>query len=212
MAGGPADGGNVNGSGDGMRAPGSGDGMRARARQRNARAAMVSGGLVAFALVCLVLVVTGFASIGASRAPKAAVAVRTTTTAKATSTTMAPRTTTTTTVPPTTTTTSTSTTTTSTTVPPTTTTIRPTTTTTVAPVRASATVSDQPTFCTVTVHLSTGASQSYQPDPAFGNPGDTWDFVATLGSYRVNVHVLVVSGANGNECQATTSHLTRTAG
>jgi hypothetical protein len=63
----------------------------------------------------------------------------------------------------------------------------------------------------VTVHLSTGASQSYQPDPTFGNPGDTWDFVAKLGGYRVNVHVVAVSGPNGTQCQASTSHLTRTA-
>ena len=52
MAGGPADGGEMNGFGEGM---------RARARKRNVRAAKVSAGLVGVAFVCLVLVVTGFA-------------------------------------------------------------------------------------------------------------------------------------------------------
>ncbi len=202
MGGGPADGGEVNDFGDGM---------RARARQRNARAAMVSAGLVGVALVCLVLVVTGFASVGVSRAAKPAPRASTTTVTDPPATTTS--TSTTTTVPTTTTTTSTSSTTTSTTtVPPTTTTTRPTTTTTVARVRASVTVSDQPSFCTVTVHLSTGASRSYTPDSNFGNPGDRWDFAASLGGYRVDVHVRVVSGADGPQCEASTSHLTHTAG
>jgi hypothetical protein len=74
------------------------------------------------------------------------------------------------------------------------------------------TVSDEPSFCTVTVHLSTGASRSYTPDSNFGNPGDRWDFVASLAGYRVDVHVRVVSGADGPQCEASTSHLTRTAG
>src|SRR5437879_6368088 len=125
---------------------GLGDGMRERARQRNARAAMASGGLVAFALACLVLVVTGFASIGASRAAKPVASVRTTTTTSAPTTTATTTSTTTTTVAPTTTTTSSTTTSTTTTVPPPTTTTRPITTTTVARVRATVTVSDQPSF------------------------------------------------------------------
>lgn len=202
MAGGPADGGEVSGFGDGM---------RARARRRNTRAAMVSAGLVGFAFVCLVLVVTGFASFGASRATNAAPPPRTTTVTRAPTTTTSTSTSTTTVPPPTTTTTSTTTTST-TTVPPTTTTTRPTPTTTVARVRASATVSDTPSFCTVTVHLSTGASRAYPLDAFVANPGDTYEFTASLGGYRVDVKVRVVSGPDGSQCEASTSHLTRNAG
>ncbi len=202
MDGGPADGGKVNGYGDGM---------RARARKRNARAAMVSGGLVGFALLCLLLFVTGFASVGASRASRTEpVAARVTTTTDApTTSTLAPTTTTsTTTVPRTTTTTSTtSTTSTTTTVPPTTTTS--TTTTTVARVTARATVSDDPTFCTVTVHLSTGAFRAYPLDAYLANPGDTYQFTASLGGYRVDVRARVVGRGGGRRCVASTSNLGR---
>ena len=202
MAGGPADGGEVSGFGEGL---------RARARRRNARAAMVSAGLVGFALMCLVLMVTGFASVGASRAAKAP-PPRTTTVTRAPRTTTSTSTTTTT-VPPTTTTTTSTTTTSTTTVPPPTTTTRPTTTTTtVARVRASVTVSDTPSFCTVTVHLSTGASRSYPLDSFVANPGDTYEFTASLGGYRVDVQVRVVSGPDGRQCEASASHLTRNAG
>jgi hypothetical protein len=62
------------------------------------------------------------------------------------------------------------------------------------------------------VHLSTGASRSYTPDSSFGNPGDTWDFTASFTGYRVDVHVQVASGADGPQCEASTSHLTRNAG
>jgi hypothetical protein len=63
------------------------------------------------------------------------------------------------------------------------------------------------------VHLSTGALRSYTPpDSNFGNPGDIWNFTALFGGYRVDVHVEVVSGTNGPQCEASTSHLTRNAG
>jgi hypothetical protein len=62
------------------------------------------------------------------------------------------------------------------------------------------------------VHLSTGASRSYSPDPSFGIPGDKWDFTASFAGYRVDVHVRVVTGPNGRQCEASTSHLTRTGG
>jgi hypothetical protein len=203
VAGRPADGGEVSGFGEGM---------RARARRRNARAAMVSAGLVGFALMCLVLMVTGFASVGASRATKVPPPPRTTTVTRAPRPTTSTSTTTTTVPLPTTTTTSTTTTTTTTVPPPTTTTRPTTTTTTVARVRASVTVSDTPSFCTVTVHLSTGASRTYPLDSFVANPGDTYDFTASLGGYRVDVHVRVVSGPDGRQCEASTSHLTRNGG
>ena len=185
-----------------------GDGMRVRMRTRNTRAAAVSAGLIAFAFVCLVLFVTGFGSLGASRAPRTvAAAAETTTTRVAVPPTAASTSTTTTstTVPPTTTT-STSTT---TTVPPTTTTSTSTTTTTIARVTARATASNEPTFCTVTVHLSNGAFRSYPLDQFVANTGDTYRFTAGLDGYRVTVRVEVVDRAGARRCVATTSNLGR---
>jgi hypothetical protein len=63
------------------------------------------------------------------------------------------------------------------------------------------------------VHLSTGASRSYQLDPSLvASPGDTYEFTASFGGYRVDVQVRVVSGQDGNQCEASTSHLRRNAG
>jgi hypothetical protein len=204
--GGPADGGVVEGFGDWM---------RARQRRRNARTAMVSAGLIGLSLACLVLFVTGFASVGASRAtPKSqpAAAPRKPAPRVPPPTTVAPTTTTSsTTVPPTTSTTSTSTT---TTVPPPTTTTttrpRPTTTTTLARVTATVTVSDEPTFCTVTVHLSTGAFRVYPLDSYLQNPGDRYEFTASFGGYHMDVRARVVDDGNdGRQCKASTSKPTR---
>src|SRR3954470_2224336 len=180
--------------------------MRVRARRRNARAAMVSAGLIGFASVCLLLFVTGFASVGASRATGDRPAAPRTTVTHAPTTTVAPATTTSsssTTVPPTTTT---STSTTTTTVPPTTTsTITSTTTTTLPRVTASASVSDEPSFCTVTVRLSTGAFRPYQLSSYIQNTGDQYGFPASLGGYRVDVRVRVTGKAGARHCVASVS-------
>ncbi len=199
------------GSADGARMERANDAMRARARRRNTRALAVSGGLVGFAFLCLVLFVGGFASLGASRADKPVSAV-----AKSTTTRSTPPPTT---IPPTTTTTSTT-----TTVPPTTTTT--TTTTTVAPpttlpppppptttvpkrVTARVTTSNSPQFCTVTVHLSNGAFRSFPLGKYVDRPGDEYIFTAYVGGYHVDVTARVVARRNDKQCEATLGKLSR---
>jgi hypothetical protein len=59
------------------------------------------------------------------------------------------------------------------------------------------------------VHLSTGAQQSYPLDAYVQNPGDLYVFIATLGGYRVDVHVSVVVQNNENVCSATVSNVRR---
>jgi hypothetical protein len=186
------------------------DAMRARAHQRNTRAFAVSGGLMAFAILCLVMFVTGFASLGASRADKRPTSVVKSTTTRATTrattpaTTVAPTTTsTTTTVAPTTTSTTT------TTVAPTTTTLAPTTTTTVKRVRASVTISNRPDFCTVTVHLSTGAFRSFRLAEYLAQPGDARTFNAFVGGYHVDVSARVVGSEDDPQCRASLKNLRR---
>jgi hypothetical protein len=162
---------------------------------------------VGFAMLCTIMLVSGFGSINASDGPKKAKP-------KATTTTKAPVTTTT--APPTTT----STTTTTTTVPPvtipnavppstTTTTTTSTTTTTLPMPEISASVSNTPTFCIVTLALSTGPTQQYPLDAFVKNVGDVYVFVAAFAGYRVDVRAEVVNQNNAPVCQISLAHLER---
>jgi hypothetical protein len=67
--------------------------------------------------------------------------------------------------------------------------------------------SNTPRFCTVTVHLSSGAQQSYPLDAYVQNPGDLYAFTATLGGVSVDVRVTVVVQNNVNVCSPTLSNL-----
>jgi hypothetical protein len=192
--------------------------QRARVRKRNLIAVGTSVGLLALALACVLLLVTGFSQVGTSAKPKAAkkkvVKVAKTTTTKA----PPPTTSTSTTVFVTTTTSTTSTTTTTTTtvapavtVPPATAppaTAPPATAPPAMPT-ASVSVSNSPRFCNVTVRLSSGEQLSYPLDGYLQNPGDMYVFTATLGRYAVDVTTSVVAASGGNKCTPTLSNLRR---
>jgi hypothetical protein len=76
-------------------------------------------------------------------------------------------------------------------------------------VTARATASNEPEFCTVTVHLSTGAFRAYPLAQYVANTGDTYQFTASLGGYRVDVTAKVVGQGGARRCVATTSNLGR---
>ncbi len=181
-----------------------------RTRLRNRRAAITAAGLVAFSIVCVALLASTFSSVGTSKkavAKKKVVvhaAHATTTrppapTTVATTAALAPATTTT---PPTT-------------VRTTTTTARPTATTvvttpppsTLPAATAFASIADLPEWCTVTVHVSTGASRPYELAAYLQNPGDLYVFTAYVGGYKVDVTTKVVDRSNTAECDTTLANL-----
>lgn len=185
-----------------------------RSRTRNRRALLTSLGLMGFAVVCATFVVNGFGADSSSAAenPAGKVYGVLLTHPTTTTTTLAPTTTTsttTTTVPPSTTTTTSAstTTTTATTAPPTT--IAPTTTTVPKPPTVSATVSNAPTFCRVTVRLSNGFQAAYPLHQYVENVGDIYAFTAMLGGYRVDVTATVVNQNNAPTCKLTLGKLSR---
>ena len=184
-----------------------------RSRKRNRRALLTSVGLLAFAVVCATFVVNGFGadSSSATENPAGKVYGVLLTHPTTTTTTVAPTTTTTTTtttVPPSTTTTTgvSTTTTTVTTVPPTT--VAP-TTTVPPPPTVSATATNTPTFCRITVRLSNGFQAVYPMDSYVENVGDIYSFTAMLAGYRVDVTATVVSKNGAPSCKLTLGKLSR---
>jgi uncharacterized iron-regulated membrane protein len=189
-------------------------GRRARTRLRNRRAVATVIGLVAVAALCIFGLVSGFGGVGASRSahPKkkkvvhARLAARPTSTAPAavpTTTAPAPATPSTSTPPTTARTTST--------------TVRRPPPTTVAPpvpvpstlpaATAFASATNLPEFCTVTVHVSTGAAQQYPLAAYVQNLGDLYTFTAYVGGYKVQVTANVVEVNHAAACQPTLANL-----
>jgi hypothetical protein len=185
-------------------------GQRARTRLRNRRAALTAAGLVALAIVCVALLASTFAGVGTTK--KVVVKKKATVRVAHATTTRAPDTTT---VAPATTAPAPSTSTTPTTARTTTTTARPTATTVVATptpstlpaATAFASIADLPEWCTVTVHVSNGASHAYQLAAYLQNPGDLYVFTAYVGGYKVDVTTKVVDRNNAAECNATLANL-----
>jgi hypothetical protein len=180
--------------------------LSVRARRRNLRALFTAFGLLTVATILTALLVASFGGLGNST--KAAGGPSTTRIRViAVTSTTPPPTTTTTTVPPTTTTSTSTTLPTTTTKPKVTTTTKPkVTTTTAAPASATVTVDNSHQFCTVTVHLSTGAQKSYPLDAYLSQPGDKYVFTAELGGYKVDVTTTV---RQNGKCSATLSHFVR---
>jgi hypothetical protein len=183
-----------------------------RTRLRNRRAALTAAGLVAFAVVLVALLATSFGGVGTSKKAhakkKAAVkVVHVTTTRPPATTTLAPAK-----PPPPAPTTSTP----PTTVGTTTTTAKRAPTTTVATTptpstlpaaTAFASIADLPEWCTVTVHVSNGASHAYQLALYLQNPGDLYVFTAYVGGYKVDVTTKVVDQNHAAECNTTLANL-----
>jgi hypothetical protein len=184
-----------------------------RARRRNLTAIAASAGLLVFSCICVATLIATFGGHGhkaaaetkhpaharahvtrattTTRPGPATTTSSTTTTIRAvTTTTAAPSTTTTTVAPP------------PVTEPPTTAATIPTTTTTVA-VTATASVSNSPHFCTVTVRLSTGAQAAYSLDAFLASPGDSYVFDATLGGYSVEISANVTGTSQSPQCAVT---------
>ena len=65
------------------------------------------------------------------------------------------------------------------------------------------TVADTPSFCTVTVHLSTGAKQSYNLGQYVSAPGDSYKFTASIDTYLVDVSTVV---NKQSECESSLSN------
>ena len=72
---------------------------------------------------------------------------------------------------------------------------------------AFASIADLPEWCTVTVHVSNGASQAYQLAQYLQNPGDLYKFTAYVGGYRVDVSTRVVDRNKAAECDTTLANL-----
>ena len=186
-------------------------GRSARTRRRNRRAALTAAGLLAFAAISIALLLSTFGSVGGSPTAHAKKkvtvrAVHSTTTRPPAPSTVAPTTT-----PPPAPSTSTP----PTTVGTSTTAARPTATTvvttptpsTLPAATAFASIADLPEWCTVTVHVSNGASHEYQLAAYLQNPGDLYVFTAYVGGYKVDVTTKVVDRNNAAECDTTLSNL-----
>ena len=66
-----------------------------------------------------------------------------------------------------------------------------------------------PTFCLVTLALSTGPTQRYPLDAFVKNVGDVYVFVAAFAGYRVDVRAEVVSQNRAPACRIALAHLAR---
>jgi hypothetical protein len=73
-------------------------------------------------------------------------------------------------------------------------------------VYATVTVADTPSFCTVTVHLSTGAKKAYNLDSYVSKPGDSYKFTASIDLYKVDVTTVV---NKQSECESSLSNFRR---
>ena len=194
--------------------------LRDRARQRNMRAVLVSLGMLAFAVLCGAIVLSGIGGGGHTSthrktprrpsSPRRAAPVTTTSS------------------PPTATTASTVTTlpyqitvasdTASPTLPPivgtipptltvatTSPTTRATTTTTVRAVSAAVRITDTPNWCTAVVTLSTGASSTFDLAPYLAVAGDSYEFDATIAGFTMHVTTKVVTQKGTPTCVSSVS-------
>jgi hypothetical protein len=180
---------------------------------RNRRVLLMVAGLVALAVVCTAALASSFSGIGTNKAhPKkkaAAKVVHPTTTRPPVVTTTVPAAVPVTAAAPTTSTPPTTVRTTTTTAKPapTTTVVTTPTPPTLPAATAFASIADLPEWCTVTVHVSNGASNAYQLAQYLQNPGDLYKFTAYVGGYRVDVSTRVVDRNSSAECDTTLANL-----